>query len=188
MDYVIMSANMHCRITHFCVATLKTYSDHCPLEFTFTVTVANPSNEAQIVWTDSEDMNIMPSKVIMNISGPLKREKNNFINSLKDKNVVEKAIILQRSLTSEPPNIGAAKLTAFLIELVKDSNGVNGTEKFNKNHKRKKKMDFQITTGLMLSVRLKRKRSTMQKIISILSQGMKTNAKHTSVRRKSITE
>ena len=133
-----MSANMHCRITHFCVATLKTYSDHCPLEFTFTVTVANPSNEAQIVWTDSEDMIIMPSKVIMNISGPLKREKNNFINSLKDKNVVEKAIILQRSLTTEPPNIGAAKLTAFLIELVKDSNGVNGTEKFNKNHKRKK--------------------------------------------------
>ena len=82
VDYVIVSANMHCRITHFCVATLKTYSDHCPLEFTFTVTVANPSTEAQTVRTDSEDMNNMPSKVIM---------KTNFINSLKDKNVVEKA-------------------------------------------------------------------------------------------------
>ena len=71
----------------------------------------------------------------MNISGPLKWGENNFINSQKDINVVEKAIILQRSLTSEPPNIGAAKLIALITELVKDSNGVNGTEKFNKNHK-----------------------------------------------------
>ena len=79
----------------------------------------------------------MLSNLIVNISGPLKWEKNNFINSLKDKNVVEKAVILQRSLTSEPPNIGATKLTAFLTKLVKDSNGVNGTEKCNKNHKRR---------------------------------------------------
>ena len=59
VDYVIVSANMQCRITNFCVATLKTYSDHCPLEFTFTATVANLSTEAQTVCTDSEDMNNM---------------------------------------------------------------------------------------------------------------------------------
>ena len=79
MDYVIVSADMQCRITNFCVATLKTYSDHCPLEFTFTATVANPSTEAQTVWTDSEDMNNMLSKVIMNISGPLKCGENNLV-------------------------------------------------------------------------------------------------------------
>ena len=72
VDYVIVSANMQSRITNFCVATLKTCSDHCPLEITFTATVANPSTEAQTVWTDSEDINNMLSKEIMNISGPLK--------------------------------------------------------------------------------------------------------------------
>ena len=137
VDYVIVSADMQCRITNFCVATLKTYSDHCPLEFAFTVTFANPSIEDQTVWTDSEDMNNMPSNLIVNISGLLKWGKTKFINSLKDKNVVEKAVTLQRSLTSEPPNIGATKLTAFLTELAKDSNGANGTEKCNKNHKRR---------------------------------------------------
>ena len=75
VDYVIVSANMQCRITNFCVAALKTYSNHCPLEFTFTVTVANPSTEAQTVRTDSEDMNNMSSKLIINNTVPLKWEK-----------------------------------------------------------------------------------------------------------------
>ena len=188
VDYVIVSADMQCRMTNFCVATLKTYSDHCPLEFAFTVTFANPSIEAQTVWTDSEDMNNMPSNLIMNISGPLKWEKTKFINSLKDKNVVEKAVILQRSLTSEPPNIGATKLTAFLTELVKDSNGVNGTEKCNKNHKRKTTNGFPNNHWFDAEYRAQKRKVKYAKNYFYLSPGMKTNGKHTFLRRKFIRE
>ena len=102
--------------------------------------------------------------------------------------MVEKAIILQRSLTSEPPNIDATKLTAFLTELVKDSNGVNGTEKCNKNHKRKTTNGFPNNHWFDAECKTQKRNVKDAKIISILAQGTKTNGKHTFVRRKFIRE